>query len=111
MAQTEKNLPSMQFDPWGGKILWRKVWQLTPGFLPGESPSTEESGGLQFMVHKKSVTTEQLSIQRRIIYLYYLLLSEIHDVLSLKLEIRIVSFETRPIYCTQAKAKHVHLHF
>ena len=37
------------FDPWVGKIPWRKVWQPTPVFLPGESPWTEEPGRLQFM--------------------------------------------------------------
>ena len=36
-------------DPWVGKILWRKVWQPTPVFLPGESPWAEEPGGLQSM--------------------------------------------------------------
>ena len=25
------------FDPWVGKIPWRRAWQLTPVFLPGES--------------------------------------------------------------------------
>ena len=25
------------FDPWVGKILWRREWQPTPVFLPGES--------------------------------------------------------------------------
>ena len=24
------------FDPWMGKILWRRKWQLTPGPLPGK---------------------------------------------------------------------------
>ena len=24
------------FDPWVGKIPWRKAWQPTPVFLPGE---------------------------------------------------------------------------
>ena len=24
------------FDPWVGKILWRRKWQPIPGFLPGE---------------------------------------------------------------------------
>ena len=28
---------------------WRKAWQPTPVFLPGESPWTEEPGGLQCM--------------------------------------------------------------
>ena len=35
------------FDAWVGKIPWRRAWQPTPEFLPGESPWTEESGGLQ----------------------------------------------------------------
>ena len=26
-----------RFDPWVGKILWRREWQPTPVFLPGES--------------------------------------------------------------------------
>ena len=25
------------FDPWVGKIPWRRAWQPTPEFLPGES--------------------------------------------------------------------------
>jgi len=25
------------FDHWVGKILWRRTWQPTPVFLPGES--------------------------------------------------------------------------
>ena len=33
--------------PWIGKIPWRRAWQPTPVFLPGESPWTEESGRLQ----------------------------------------------------------------
>ena len=37
-----KNLPIMQevqetwFDPWVRKIPWRREWQPTPVFLPGE---------------------------------------------------------------------------
>ena len=26
-----------EFDPWVGKIPWRRVWQTTPVYLPGES--------------------------------------------------------------------------
>ena len=37
------------FDPWVGKIPWRRKWQLTPVFLPGKIPWTEEPGGLQSM--------------------------------------------------------------
>ena len=34
-----KNLPAMQetrFDPWVGKISWRREWKPTPVVLPGE---------------------------------------------------------------------------
>ena len=36
-------------DPLVRKIPWRTAWQPTPIFLPGESPWTEEPGGLQSM--------------------------------------------------------------
>ena len=44
-----KNLPVMQetrFDPWVGKFLWRRDWQPTPVFLPGEF-HRQKPGGLQ----------------------------------------------------------------
>ena len=34
------------FDPWVRKILWRRKWQPTLVFLPGESSWTEGPGGL-----------------------------------------------------------------
>ena len=49
-AQMIKNLPAMGrpgFYPWVGKIPWKRAWQPTPVFLPGESPRTEEPGRLQ----------------------------------------------------------------
>ena len=57
VAVVVKNLPSVQemynkrlgFDPWDGKIPWRRAWQPTPVVLLGESPWTEETGGLQSM--------------------------------------------------------------
>ena len=27
----------LRFDPWIGKVPWRRKWQPTPVFLPGES--------------------------------------------------------------------------
>ena len=38
-----------RFYPWVKKIPWRRAWQLTPIFLPGEFPWTEEPEGLQSM--------------------------------------------------------------
>ena len=40
VAQTEKNQLQCRrpkFNPWIGKIPWRRKWQPTPVFLPGES--------------------------------------------------------------------------
>ena len=36
------------FNPWVGKIPWRREWQPTPVFLPGEFHG-EDPGGLQSM--------------------------------------------------------------
>ena len=37
------------FNPWVGKMSWRRKWQPTPIFLPWRIPWTEEPGGLQSM--------------------------------------------------------------
>ena len=43
VALVVKNLPvnagdvRQRFDPWVGKIPWRRAWLPTPVFLPGES--------------------------------------------------------------------------
>ena len=45
-----RRLKRLRFDPWVGKIPWRRKRQLTPVSLPGESHGwTEEPGGLQSM--------------------------------------------------------------
>ena len=52
VAQMVKNLLQCgrsEFDPWVGKIPWRRRWQPTLEFLPGESPWTEKPGRLQSM--------------------------------------------------------------
>jgi len=30
-------LKKLEFDPWIGKIPWKRAWQLTSVFLPGET--------------------------------------------------------------------------
>ena len=48
MAQMVKK-PAMWdtwVHPWVGKTPWRRAWQLTPVFLPGESSWTEEPRAL-----------------------------------------------------------------
>ena len=41
------NVGDLGLTPGFGKIPWRRPWQPTPVFLPGESPWTEVPGGLQ----------------------------------------------------------------
>ena len=48
------------FDPWFGRIPWRKKWQFTPVFLPGESLQTEELGGL-YIAQRVTKCQTQLS--------------------------------------------------
>ena len=46
------------FNPWVGKIPWRREWQPTPVFLPGESYGQRNGGGYNPWGPKESDTTE-----------------------------------------------------
>ena len=45
-------------DPWVRKIPWRKAWQLTPVFLPGESHGWRSLAGYSPWGHR----TERLTL-------------------------------------------------
>ena len=64
-TQTVKNLPAMQ-ETWVqclvGKIPWRRKWQPTPVFLPGEFHGQKSLAGYSPWGHKESDMTEQLSL-------------------------------------------------
>ena len=47
-----------KFDPWVGKIPWRRAWQPTPVFLPGESYGQRSLVGYSPQDHEESDTTE-----------------------------------------------------
>ena len=47
-----------RFDPWVGKIPWRRKWQSTPVFLPGESHGQRNLAGYGPQSHKESDMTE-----------------------------------------------------
>ena len=49
------------FDPWVGKILWRRKWQSTPVFLSGKSRGQRSQMGYSLWVCKESDMTKQLS--------------------------------------------------
>ena len=46
------------FNHWVGKILWRKKWQPTPVFFPGESHGQRSLVGYSPWGHRESDTTE-----------------------------------------------------
>ena len=50
------------FDPWVGKIPWRRAWRLTPLFLPGESYGQKSLAGYSPWGCEELDTTEQLSM-------------------------------------------------
>ena len=92
VAQVIKNLPAVWetwVDPWVGKIPWRRKWQSTPVFLPGESPWTEEPGGLQPMGVTKSQkwlsnshTLSKLHRVRDLLFNFYYTMSSKHTKLK-----------------------------
>jgi len=56
VAQMVKNLPAMQetwFNPRVEKIPWRREWQPTPVFLPGESHGQRRLMGYSPWGHKE----------------------------------------------------------
>ena len=50
-----------RYNPWVGKIPWRRKWQLTPIFLPGKSHGQRSLEGYSVWGCKESYTTERLS--------------------------------------------------
>ena len=50
------------FDPWVGKIPWRRKWQTTPVSLPGKSHEQRSLVGCSPWGRKESGTTEGLTL-------------------------------------------------
>ena len=48
------------FDSWVGKFPWRKKWQPTPVFLPGESQRQRSLVGYSSLGRKESDMTDRL---------------------------------------------------
>ena len=49
------------FDPWLGKISWKRAWQPTPVSLPAESHGQRRLAGCSLRSRKESDTTERLT--------------------------------------------------
>jgi len=54
-----------RFNPWVRKIPWRRIWQPTPVFLPGESHGQRSLVGYGPWGHKELDTTERLHFHLR----------------------------------------------
>ena len=57
-----------RFHPWVGKIPWRRAWQPTPVFLPGESHGQRGLAGYSPRGRKESDTTEVTQHTRNLNY-------------------------------------------
>ena len=69
MALVVKNLPTNAcrcerpgFDPWVGKIPWRRAQQPTAVFLPGESQGQRSLAGCSPQGHTEFDVTERFSV-------------------------------------------------
>ena len=52
---------TQEFDPWVGKVLWRRKWQSTPVFLSGKSYGQRILVGYSPWGCKESDRTERLN--------------------------------------------------
>ena len=66
------------FDPYVGKIPWRRKWQLMPVFLPGKPHGQRSLAGYSPWGCKESDTTEQLSMHARSVQRIVMLVSPNH---------------------------------
>ena len=56
-----KRLKRRGFNPWAGKVCWKRKWQPTPVFLPREPHGQKSLLGYSSWGQKASDTTERLS--------------------------------------------------
>ena len=56
----------LEFDPWVGKIPWRRAWQPTPVFLLGESHGQRSLQATVHGVTKSQTQLKQLSTHAHI---------------------------------------------
>ena len=61
-SDSKESASNAGFDPWVGKIPWKRAWQPIPVFLPGESHGQRILGGYSPWGCKDLDTTEQLSL-------------------------------------------------
>ena len=72
-----------RFDPWFGKILWRRKWQPTPVLLPGKSHGQKSVVGYSPWGHQESDMTERLHFLSYFLSLVNHVLSELSTMTRL----------------------------
>ena len=76
-GSTVKSPPAMQetwfgkFDPWVGKIAWRRKWWFTPVFLPGKAHGQKSLASYGLGVIKESDTSERLNSNDKMSVSFY----------------------------------------
>ena len=60
--KSARNIEDPGSTPWVGKISWRREWQPTPVFLPGESHGQRRLVGYSPWGRKESDMTEELTL-------------------------------------------------
>ena len=107
LAEMVKTLPAMQeneFDPWIGKIPWRRERQPTPVFLSGKFHGQRNLVDYSPWVHKDLDATEQLTYypgievrQSYIIeYRYIKIYKKYRPITQMNIHIKILSKMTKP---------------
>ena len=78
-GSTVKGPPAMQetwvgkFDPWVGKIPWRRKWWFTPVFLPGKAHGQKSLASYRLGVIQESDTSERLNSNDKTSVSFYFL--------------------------------------
>ena len=57
-SASSEDIKRRRFDPWVGKIPWRRAWKPTPVFSPGEPHEWSSLVGCSPQGHKKSNASE-----------------------------------------------------
>ena len=64
-----RDLRDREFDPWVGKLPWRRAWPLTAVFLAGESHAQRSLAAYSCYCHKESDVTKWLSMHAHFVWL------------------------------------------
>ena len=108
------------FDPWVGKIPWRRKWQPTPVFLPGQSHGPRSRVGYSSWGLKESDTTERhirtyigtniwmLSIRMHICLLYIIIYVILYYIVYILLYITCILYNIYYIYYVYYKIYNIY---